>query len=117
MRGHSFHGKVVISYSQAKEKYGSFIVLLSFATSLPDVLENIKRIAEENELYAPDVPVFGDNLFNMEFFEEHRQDFEKAYSLFDDERSKFVFENIINYTAGKFKQKHNGRHQIKKQLT
>ena len=97
VRGHSFHGKVVISYSQAKEKYGSFIVLLSFATSLPDVLENIKRIAEENELYAPDVPVFGDNLFNMAFFEKHRKDFEKAYSLLEDERSKFVFENVINY--------------------
>ena len=31
VRGHSFHGKVVLSYSQAKEKYGKFIVLLSFA--------------------------------------------------------------------------------------
>lgn len=97
VRGHSFHGKVVLSYSQAKEKYGDFIVLLSFATSLPDVLENIKRISEEEELYAPDVPVFGDNLFNMEFFEEHKTDFEKAYSALEDERSKFVFENVINY--------------------
>ena len=97
VRGHSFHGKVVLSYSQAKEKYGDFIVLLSFATSLPEVLENIKRIAEEEELYAPDVPVFGDNLFNMEFFEEHRKEFEEAYSLLEDERSKFVFENVINY--------------------
>ena len=97
VRGHSFHGKVVLSYSQAKEKYGSFIVLLSFATSLPNVLENIKKIAEENELYAPDVPVFGDNLFNMEFFEKHRKNFEKAYFLLEDKRSKFVFENVINY--------------------
>ena len=97
VRGHSFHGKTVLSYSQAKEKYGSFIVLLSFASSLPDVIDNIKRIAAENELYAPDVPVFGDNLFNMEFFEAHRGEFEKAYRLLADERSKFVFENIINY--------------------
>lgn len=97
VRGHSFHGKVVLSYSQAKEKYRDFIVLLSFASSLPDVIENIKKISEEFELYAPDVPVFGDNLFNMEFLEEHREDFEKAYYLLADERSKSVFENIINY--------------------
>ena len=97
VRGHSFHGKVVLSYSQAKEKYSDFIVLLSFASSLPDVLENIKRIASETELYAPDVPVFGDNLFNMEFFESHIHEFEKAYALLEDERSKFVYENIINY--------------------
>ena len=97
VRGHSFHGKTVLSYSQAKEKHESFIVLLSFASSLPDVIENIKRISTENELYAPDVPVFGSNLFNMEFFEAHRSEFERAYSLLADERSQFVFENVINY--------------------
>jgi len=97
VRGHSFHGKVVLSYSAAKEKYGDFIVLLSFATSLPEVLENIKRIAAEEELYAPDVPVFGDELFNMQFFCEHREEFEKAYSMLEDERSRFVYENVINY--------------------
>ena len=97
VRGHSFHGKTVISYSDAKAKYGSFIVLLSFASSLPDVIENIKRIDSEQELYAPDVPVFGSNLFNTEFFEEHRDEFEEAYSLLADERSRFVYENVINY--------------------
>ena len=97
VRGHSFHGKVVLSYSQAKEKYGEFIILLSFASSLPEVIANIKRIADEQELYAPDVPVFGNNLFNMEFFEKNLEEFEKAYKLFDDEQSKFVFEKVINY--------------------
>lgn len=97
VRGHSFHGKVVLSYSQAKEKYGDFIVLLSFATSLPEVIENIKRIAAEVELYAPDVPVFGENLFNMEFFNAHRDEFEQAYSLLGDEQSRFTYESVINY--------------------
>lgn len=97
VRGHSFHGKVVLSYSQAKEIYGSFIVLLSFASSLKEVIDTIKTVAAEQELYAPDVPVFGDNLFNMEFFEAHFEEFEAAYSLLEDDRSKFVFENIINY--------------------
>ena len=71
VRGHSFHGKVVLSYSEAKAKYGAenMIVLLSFASSLPDVLANIYRIADECELYAPDVPVSGDKIFNTEFFD------------------------------------------------
>ena len=81
VRGHSFHDKTVISYSAMKEKYAGQnpIVLLSFASSLPEVITNIKKIATEVELYAPDVPVFGDNLFNMEFFTSHRAEFEKAY--------------------------------------
>ncbi len=97
VRGHSFHGKKVLSYSEAKEKYGDFIVLLSFASSLADVIENIKRISSEIELYAPDVPVFGEELFNMEFFNSHKADFEHAYSLFEDERSREVFEAVISY--------------------
>ena len=56
VRGHLFHGKRVLSYSEIKEKYGkeNIIVLLSFASSLPSVLENIYKIADECELYAPD---------------------------------------------------------------
>lgn len=97
VRGHSFHGKVVLSYSEAKAKYGSFIVLLSFASSLPDVLATIRRVASENELYAPDVPVFGDNLFNLEFFREHQKEFEDAYDLLADEKSRKTFVNVIQY--------------------
>ena len=51
VRGHSFHGKKVLSYCETKEKYGedNFIVLLSFASSLPEVIDNIKRISNESE--------------------------------------------------------------------
>ncbi len=99
VRGHSFHGKVVLSYSQMKEKYGAenVIILLSFASSLPDVLSNIKKIADECELYAPDVPVAGENLFNMEFAHEHADEIALAYSLLADEESRRTFENVIYY--------------------
>ena len=97
VRGHSFHGKVVLSYSEAKQKYGSFIVLLSFASSLPDVLDTIHRVAEENELYAPDVPVFGDNLFNMKFFREHENELDEVYSLLADDESRHTLRSVIEY--------------------
>lgn len=97
VRGHSFHSKRVLSYSEAKERYGSFIVLLSFATCLPDVLENIKRVAAENELYAPDVPVFGDTLFDMEFYLAHKSEIEQTLALMADEESRSTMENVIRY--------------------
>ena len=31
VRGHSFHGKRVLSFSEAKEKYGDFIIIVTFA--------------------------------------------------------------------------------------
>ncbi len=97
VRGHSFHGKTVLSYSAAKEKYQSFIVLLSFASSLSDVLETIHRVALEQELYAPDVPVFGETLFDRAFFEAHRTELEEVEALLADETSVDTFAKIILY--------------------
>lgn len=97
VRGHSFHGKTVLSYSAAKEKYREFIVLLSFASSLPDVLATIHRIAEEQELYAPDVPVFGQTLFDRPFFEAHRKELEKTEAMLADQCSKDTLTNVVLY--------------------
>lgn len=99
VRGHSFHGKRVLSFSETVEKYGAdnMIVLLSFASSLPDVLENFKRIASTCELYAPDVPVCGDELFCMAFARNHAEDIRKAYELFADDESRRIYANVIYY--------------------
>lgn len=99
VRGHSFHGKTVLSYSDVKAKYGTenIIVLLSFASSLPEVIENILRIASECELYAPDVPVFGDNLFDIDFYLANREKIEEVYSILSDDESRLIFEKVIEY--------------------
>ena len=99
VRGHSFHGKRVLSYSETKEKYGSgnFIVLLSFASSLHEVIGTIKSVANETELYAPDVPVHGKEIFDYSFFEKHRDNIEAARSLLCDDQSRLVYDNVIAY--------------------
>ena len=99
VRGQSFHGKTVMTYSQINEKYGkgNYIVLLSFASCLPDVIENIKRIASETELYAPDVPVAGENIFDMNFYNKYQNDFSLVYDMLYDHSSKEAYKNIISY--------------------
>ena len=99
VRGHSFHGKVVLSFSGACEKYGAenMIVLLSFASSRPEVLETIDRVASACEMCIPDVPVCGTELFNAEFYESHLQEITAARSLFADEESRRVYDGIMEY--------------------
>lgn len=99
VRGHSFHGRTVLSYSAVKEKYGAenIIVLLSFASSLPEVLKLFDKVDSECELYAPDVPVCGGGLFNMEFFEAHRSELEAVWKMLADETSRDIFEKVICY--------------------
>lgn len=98
VRGHSFHGRRVLSFTEARETYGDgMIVLLSFATSRPDVLSLIDRVASVCELYAPDVPVCGDTLFDSHFYKVHKAEFDAVRDLLADDESRTVYDGIIAY--------------------
>lgn len=97
VRGHFFHGKRVLSYSEAKEQYGNFIVLLAFGSSLDDVIENIIKISKEQELYAPDVPVCGGEIFDCEFYNRHYLQILSAYQALADQKSKEIFASVISF--------------------
>ena len=97
VRGHSFHGKTVLSFSEIKEKYEDFIIILSFASSLDNVLDLFYRLNENFEMYAPDVPVTGDGTFDLQFFRANEDSFNRARALLADDFSKKVFDNVIKY--------------------
>ena len=97
VRNKEFHGHKISSYSQLKEKFGEMIVLLCFGSSRPEVIENVKRIAKEQELYAPEVPVIGGGLFTEKYVLDNAKDFEKVYNRLEDAKSKQTFENIVNF--------------------
>ena len=76
---------------------GDFVVALCFASPLPEVIENIKKLSTRHKVIMPSVPVFGDNIFNKDFLEKNIEQIEKAYSSLFDNYSKKVFENIISF--------------------
>ena len=97
VRGQSFRGYKVQKYSDLKQKYPNMIVLVAFGTFRDEVLNNIKRIAAETEVLAPDVPVYGGGLFTKEYAKKKRKELEKVYNLLCDDFSKKVFENTVMY--------------------
>ena len=99
VRGQSFHGKTVLKFCDVIDKYGkdNIIVLVSFASSLPDVMNNIIRVSQMCETYIPDVPVRGNNIFCREFESQHKQDIDSAFSLLSDLRSKEVYKGVWNF--------------------
>ena len=97
VRGHSFHGKVVLSFDEIKEKYKDFIILISFGSCLDDVLERFYFLDENYEVYAPDVPVCEGETFDLSFFKKHEAEINKARDCFCDGFSKETFDEIINY--------------------
>lgn len=97
VRGHSFHGFKVMKFSDICDMFDDFIIIVSFATALPDVIERICEIAELYELYIPDVPVVDDEIFNMQFCQTNIDKINTARNLLCDNESKNVFDNIISY--------------------
>lgn len=97
VRNQSFRGFTVESYSSAKEKYPDMTALLCFGSALPDVISSIRQKASEISLYAPSVPVYGEEIFNADFYEKNKDKITLARSLFADEKSKEVFDRITEY--------------------
>lgn len=90
-----FHGFDVTDYTTAKENFKNFIVLMSFASSRDEVIENVLKIASEQELYCPDVPVFGGGLFDSEFVLKNYDKFKFVYEHLSDDMSRKAYIDLI----------------------
>jgi len=97
VRGHFFHGKKVLTYSEAKEKYGDFITLMTFAIHDEATLTRIKAMTEETEFYSPTVPIAGKGLFTYDYLKDNADSFRKAYGMLDDEKSRKSYVNVLNF--------------------
>ena len=95
VRGQSFRGFTVKKLSDTEKELDDFIVITAFGTSRPDVMNHIVEISKKHTVLSADVPVYGDNIFNMEFYSSHYNDIEKAYNLMADKQSQKVFRNEI----------------------
>ncbi len=97
VRGQFFHGFPVLRFSEVREKYSEFLILVSFATRQADVMERLFCMAEEYPLLMPDMAVAGDFDFTRAFFEEHRTQIQKTYDLLQDNLSKTLFVSSVFY--------------------
>lgn len=97
VRNKTVHGFPVTSFAKAKEQFGDMIVLLAFGVFRDDLMEKILSMAEEVELYAPEVPLFGGGLFDTEYYKKHREELDKVRSMLSDEASRKTFDAMIEY--------------------
>ncbi|MBE6631764.1 MAG: FkbM family methyltransferase [Ruminococcaceae bacterium] len=97
VRGNIFHGFKIVSYSEIINTVDDPIIILGFASHRNDVIELINSVNEKHELYAPDVPVYGDTLFSYEFFKENHDNIIFAKGLLHDAESVRIFDEVIDY--------------------
>lgn len=97
VRGQSFRGFKVKKLSEIEEEFSDFAVALAFASSLPEVMNNIYSVAEKHMLFVPGVPVFGDEEVDDNFINQNTSSIEKAFSLLADKQSREVFKGALNF--------------------
>jgi FkbM family methyltransferase len=97
VRGQKFHGFTVKKLSDFEDELGDFVIALCFASQLEDVMAHIKHVASRHTLLVPSVPVFGENIFDEDFYKANKDKIEQAYSLLADNQSRLAFENIIKF--------------------
>lgn len=98
VRNRSFRGMKVESLESLEERLGERLcVLLCFGTTRPEVTEQIRAVAGRHLMYIPDVPLYGGELFDLDFYKKHEQSICDARALMSDTRSVSVFDDMISF--------------------
>ena len=98
VRGHSFRGYRVKSFSEIKETYSDFVIVLSFASGREEVIEMLRGIDREYDMLVPDMPVADENdCFDREHYNSHYEEILKTYELLSDSESKDIYAAVVNY--------------------
>ena len=100
VRNRTFRGFQVIPLSYFEEKYENFTVIVTFGTSIPDVMENIFAISEKHRVLVPCVPVIGTEIFDRDFLLKNEDKIDLAYSLMADDFSKKIYSGYVNFLFG-----------------
>ena len=97
VRGQSFRGFPVKKYGEVRKQYPCFVALLCFAVDYEPMLSRVTQIAEEAELYVPDLPIAGlpDELFDRNYILEYQNEFNNVYCRLADEESRRVFRGLM----------------------
>lgn len=97
VRGQKFHDFTVKTLSQHKEELEDFVILITFGSNRPEVMENIKRLSQEYTVLVPSVPVTGSSVFNRGYLMKNGTEIMMAYNLMADEKSKETFRNMCYF--------------------
>ena len=98
VRQRTCHGMPVLSYDAARARFGDgMIVLVAFGSALPEVMARIDRLAAAHELYLPELPLVGGEIFDEAYAAAHRAELDAARALFTEPESRALFDEMIAY--------------------
>ena len=105
VRERTFAGLPVESFDAVAARYGADMkILVCFGSNRPDVMERIHALDEKYDVSLPDVPLYGEGIFDAEYLRDHIELLSGARDMLSDERSRKLFDDSVMYRlTGKLK--------------
>lgn len=100
VRKRMFRGFQVMPIEHFEEIYDAFTLIITFGTSIPEVMDNIYNLAEKHTVLVPVVPVIGTQIFDSDFYNKHCAEIDLAYNLMADDTSKRIFKGYVEFLYG-----------------
>lgn len=97
VRGQSFRGYTVLSYSEASRLFPCHTVLVSFGSNRSDVVSFLYDFAARASCLIPDMPLAGDAYFTSSFYEAHAEEIGQVYEMLADDASRDLFAALVWY--------------------
>ncbi len=98
VRNRTFRGFPVMSYDDIIKEFGDDItVVVTFGSSLPDVISRVRELSHRHELVIPDVPLYGGDIFDLGYVKDHLDELTGIYGLLADRESKDLYTDMILY--------------------
>lgn len=99
VRYQQFRGFTVCSYQDIIERFGEdILIVIAFASEIPEVLAKFKELAEKHEVLAPHLSLFAEEeTVSCQWLEKYEQQLQYVYDRLADEKSCEVFAAALNY--------------------
>jgi len=98
IRGQIFRNIKVEHYKDICQRLGTnFLLVIAFASELPEVLERFKELNKKHETIAPHLGLYNDDTVSSKWLAYHFNELSTTYTLLADEWSRQVFSDMLNY--------------------
>ncbi len=97
VRGQSFVGYPVLKLAQVEERYEDFLIVMAFGVHDEPTIRRVMELSRRRELVAPDVPVAGEELFDLDFVQRHEAELDWLYRTLSDDCSRRTLAAVVNY--------------------
>ena len=97
VRGQRFRGYTVKSLSDHLRVIDDPVIIIAFGTQRREVMDNILSLAGRYRVLCADVPVYGGDIFDRSYCDEHYDEIVRLRNILADEQSVRVLDGIIDF--------------------